>query len=199
MLSVNERRCSSANSTKAFTQALQSAAGSGCAANIDIVLLQECPSWPCSSLFVGDSSWCVLGERDNGTAIAVSGRVRGTILRHDVGLRHTFLVTTNHMFVSCCMPDSSYGVNEDGRTIDAIYRTVKAQRGRGRHRKNILVGGDLNISVGLDGVTGTCVPNERAQRSRCCRSSGKALGVDPLGSGVRPQFLDHDGRKPRGI
>lgn len=165
-VSANLRRCSIVHATEAVTQVLQSVAHDQCEASVDVVLLQECPTWPSSPIQLGSSAWYIFGEAGNDTAIAVHGRLRGTVQRFGTGHRHTYVVTESHLFLSCYLPDASYGLEDYCKAIGDITRTLKAHRGRGRFRKRIVLGGDLNISVAsrLGDLTGEAVPPEKAHK-----------------------------------
>lgn len=181
--SANLRRCSVNNSSEALSHVLHSVAQDGCSTGVDIVLLQECSSWLGASVLVGNSEWYNFGEKGHIAAIAAHSRLRGSVLHYGSGQRYTDLVTTSHVYVSCYMPDAGYSLAEYEETIASLNATIKQFRGRGRYRRGLVVGGDLNISAPKDfeGITGTAVARERVYRGamqQSCSPRGRgALGL----------------------
>lgn len=115
--------------------------------------------------YAGSSSWTVFGEVDNETAIAVGGRIRGGVRSWGAGIRHTYITTTTHLYISCYMPDSGRSEEEYLKALDDISMTMQKKRGRGRFRKKIIVGGDLDVSMtpNLGDITGAGCPERRAR------------------------------------
>lgn len=70
--------------------------------------------------------------------------------------------------LSASLPDSDYDVDDYIRVVANTVRAIKIHRGRGRFRRRVVVGGDLNVTLpgGLDGITRDHVPRGRGSTSQ---------------------------------
>lgn len=162
VVSTNVRKCSLAMSSECFGDILRSASQGGCVSSASVVLLQECDSWAGQGRQFGSTSdWHLFGLPHMGTAMCVRSSFRTHIRSWGALLGVTWVSTATHLILSCYLPARSKGIDDYTKAMGDIQKIIKAQRGRGRYRRRVILGGDLNETMprGLAGITGMVVPH----------------------------------------
>lgn len=165
--SANIRKANIRDSHEVLSGITRSTALSGCAAPIDIMLLQEAPTWRSDSQqTLGLPDWHIFGTEGHPCAIVVSDRIRGSIEKFGESDRCAFITTPKYMFVSVYAPDSSHGIAAYTSTWATTGRIIRQHRGRGRLRRRLLIGGDFNHQAqpDIEGVTGPWAQGPRGRR-----------------------------------